>query len=114
MRKMHLSLINILLICGCASKMEVIMPHTLLFSPITPEYLRDTADNWKATGYDGFLLAHIMHDWSDDVWATDGDSTTRSENDQTLKRVKSCNDECRKQGITENFIKVAFYSHVPL
>lgn len=114
MRKMHLSLINILLICGCASKTEVIAPHTLLFSPITSEYLRDTADNWKATGYDGFLLAHIMHDWSDDVWATDGDSTTRSENDQTFKRVKSCNDECRKQGITENFIKVAFYSHVPL
>jgi hypothetical protein len=89
-------------------------PQTLLFSPITPEYLGDTADDWKATGYDGFLLSHIMRDWSTDIWATDGDGTTRDENDQTFKRVKSCNDECRKQGITDNFIKVAFYSHVPL
>jgi len=114
MRKLYLSFISIMLICGCAAETKMTVPHTLLFSPITPEYLQDTAAKWKATGFDGFLLAHIMHDWSDDVWATDSDNTTRGENDQTFKRIKSCNDECRKQGITENFIKVAFYSHVPL
>lgn len=114
MEKLCLLFICMLLICGCATTTKMTTPQTLLFSPITPEYLRDTADDWKTTGYDGFLLSHIMHDWASDIWATDGDSTTRDENDQTFKQVKSCNDECRKQGITENFIKVAFYSHVPL
>lgn len=114
MRTLYFTLISIVLVCGCATRTEMAVPHTLLFSPMTPEYLQDTAGEWKATGFDGFLLAHIMHNWSDDVWTTDGDGTTRGEDDQTFKRIKSCNDECRKQGITENFIKVAFYSHVPL
>jgi len=89
-------------------------PNTLLFSPITPEYLQDNAADWKADGFDGFLLAGIMRNFSDDIWAADGDTSTRSENDKTFQRIKACNDICRKQGITENFIKVAFYSHVPL
>jgi hypothetical protein len=54
----------------------VLQTHTLLFSPITPEYLQDTAHQWKASGYDGFLLANVMRNWSDDVWATDGQSGT--------------------------------------
>ncbi len=114
MKKLYLSFISVVLICGCAAQRQMSKPHTLLFSPITPEYLQDTADQWKANGFDGFLLAGIMRNWDDDVWAADGESKTSGENDRTFKRVKSCNDKCRKQGITENFIKVAFYSHVPL
>jgi hypothetical protein len=114
MRKLYFSFVSVVLICGCAAQREVSIPHTLLFSPITPEYLQDTAAEWKATGFDGFLLAHIFHNWADDIWAVDGDSTTRGEDDETFKRIKSCNDKCRRQGITENFIKVAFYRHVPL
>ena len=114
MRTSLFTLISIVLVCGCAARTQMAAPHTLLFSPITPEYLQDTAGQWKATGFDGFLLSHIMHDWSSDVWATDGDGATRGEDDLTFQRIKSCNDECRERGITENFIKVAFYSHVPL
>jgi hypothetical protein len=55
-----------------------------------------------------------MRNFSDDIWATDGDVTTRGENDKTFQRIKVCNEQCRKHGITENFIKVAFYKHVPL
>ncbi len=114
MRNLFFSLIGIVLICGCAEQSRISTPNTLLFSPITPEYLKDTAAEWKATGFDGFLFSGIMRNWADDIWAADGDDTTRGENDQTFKRIKLCNDECRKHGITENFIKVAFYSHVPL
>ena len=114
MRTLYFTVLSLVLICGCATRMEMTPPRTLLFSPITPEYLQDTAADWKATGFDGFLLSHIMHDWSSDVWATDGDATTRGPDDLTFKRIKSCNDKCRERGITENFIKVAFYSHVPL
>jgi len=113
-RNLFFSLIGIVLICGCAEQSRISTPNTLLFSPITPEYLKDTAAEWKATGFDGFLFSGIMRNWADDIWAADGDDTTRGENDQTFKRIKLCNDECRKHGITENFIKVAFYSHVPL
>jgi len=104
----------LLIIISCATKTNDSIPNTLLFSPINPEYLQDTAAEWKRTGFDGFLLSNIMSSWNDDIWATDGDSATRSENDITLQRIKSCNDACRENGITENFIKVAFYDHVPL
>ena len=114
MRTLCFTFISIVLVSGCATRTGMTTPRTLLFSPITPEYLQDTAGQWKATGFDGFLLSGIMRDWSDDVWAADGDDTTRGQDDQTYKRIKSCNDECRKRGITDNFIKVAFYSHVPL
>ncbi len=113
-RNLYFSLIGVGLICGCAAQSQNSTPNTLLFSPITPEYLKDTTAEWKATGFDGFLLSGVMRNWADDIWATDGEGTTRGENDQTFKRIKLCNDECRKHRITENFIKVAFYSHVPL
>ena len=114
MRKLYFPLITVVLICGCATKTKMTSPNTLLFSSITPEYLQDTAAEWKNTGFDGFLLSGLMKNWSNDIWAVDGDSATRGQDDQTFKRVKSCNTACRKQGITENFIKVAFYKHVPL
>ena len=114
LKRLHFSLVCIILISGCKIQNHIVIPKTLLFSPITSEYLQDTATNWKDTGYDGFLLASIMRNWSDDIWATDGDVTTRDDNDKTFRRIKACNDKCRKQDITEIFIKVAFYSHVPL
>ena len=100
-----------LLSCPAPAPRE--LPKTLLFSPISPEYLRDSAAAWKATGFDGFLLAGIMRNWSDDIWAMDNDSASRDKGDSTLIRIKSCNEACREHGIEDNFIKVAFYSHVP-
>jgi len=113
--KKRLILSSILLILfSCSIKTDISVPKTLLFSPINPEYLQDNAEKWKATGFDGFLLSGIMSNWADDIWAKDGDSLTRNEDDKTFQRIKKCNEECKKHGITENFIKVAFYKHVPL
>ncbi len=108
----HLAVL-VMLTAGCSPQRRE-TPRTLLFSPISPEYLRDTAAHWKRTGFDGFLLDRIMDNWSDDVWASDGDAATRGGDDDTFKKVKSCNDACKEQGIEDNFIKVAFYSHIPL
>ena len=105
LKKLYLLLVCIFLLYGCAAPSQMPKLHTLLFSPITPEYLQDTAADFKDTGFDGFLLAGIMRNWSDDIWATDGDVTTRGQNDKTFQRLKACNEQCRKQGITENFIK---------
>jgi hypothetical protein len=114
LKKLLFTLICIVLLCGCTTQSQISRPHTLLFSSITPEYLKDTATDFKVTGFDGFLLAGIMRNWSDDIWAADGDAATRGENDKTFQRVKACNEQCLKNGITENFVKVAFYKHVPL
>ena len=114
MRKSLPLLVLAFVILGCSPSKRMSIPHTLLFSPITPEYLRDSVADWGHTRFDGFLLSGIMRNWLDDIWATDGDSTTRGKDDKTFQRVKSCNDACFKYGITENFIKVAFYKHVPL
>ncbi len=114
MKKFFSYVAALLIVFSCAHKSEVILPKTLLFSPITPEYLQDTATSWQQTGFDGFLFDQIMSNWADDIWATDGDSTSRGENDVTFQRVKKCNEECQQVGITENFVKIAFYSQVPL
>ncbi|OVE79608.1 hypothetical protein BVY01_02010, partial [bacterium I07] len=88
-------------------------PKTLLFSPITPEYLADNAADWKRNGFDGFLLSSIMSNWADDIWATDGDARSRGKRDSTYQAVRNCNEQCSRIGIEDNFIKIAFYSHVP-
>ena len=113
MKKVLVFLMFVALFYSCSDDKPT-LPKTLLFSAITPEYLQDNAAEWKATGFNGFLFSYIMSNWSDDIWATDGDSSTRGEDDLTFQRVKSCNDVCREHGITENFVKVAFYDHVPL
>ena len=114
MKKLLILISIVLIIISCSAKTDISIPKTLLFSPINPEYLQDTAAEWKATGFDGFLFSGIMSNWADDIWAKDGDSLTRNEDDKTFQRIKTCNKECKKHGITENFIKVAFYKHVPL
>lgn len=86
---------------------------TILFSPITPEYVTASAAEWRQTGFGGFLISNIMHNWDSDVWATDGDPKSRDESDLTLQRCLRMNEACAQAGIHDNFIKVAFYSHLP-
>ena len=78
----------------CSEAPDTGNPRTLLFSPISPEYLQNTAADWAQTGFNGFLLSNIMSNWSDDIWSTDGDSASRDANDLTLQRVLACNDAC--------------------
>ena len=114
MKIFYISIILSIFLLGCQESEPQSKPKTLLFSPINPKYLQATATEWKSTGFDGFLLSGIMNNWSDDIWATDGDSTTRGSDDLTFQRIKACNEACREAGIEDNFIKIAFYSHVPL
>ena len=114
MKIICLSIVLSFIFLGCQQSEPPTKLKTLLFSPITSEYLQATATEWKSTGFDGFLLSGIMRNWADDIWATDGDSATRGTDDLTFQRVKSCNEACREAGIEDNFIKIAFYSHVPL
>jgi hypothetical protein len=114
MKKQFMLIFLLFVFLSCSEHINKPVPKTLLFSPISPEYLKATATDWKITGFDGFLFSHIMSSWKNDIWATDEDSTTREKNDMTFQRVKSCNDVCRKQGIKDNFIKIAFYDFIPL
>ena len=88
-------------------------PRTLLFSPMNVNYLRDTAGHWGKSGFRGFLFDAVMHSWSSDVWAVDGDAASRGEDDGLLKEVRACNDACRQHGIDSNFVKVALYDELP-
>lgn len=99
-------------VCGGLGEAEA-EPKTLLFSPITPEYLEASAAEWAEAGFGGFLLAGIMHNWDSDVWAVDGKPETRGLADGTLQRVLRCSQACRAAGIEDNFLKVAFYSYLP-
>jgi len=88
-------------------------PRTLLFSPMNINYLHDTAKDWAARGFRGFLFDGTMASWPSDVWSVDGDPKTRGEDDGLLKELKACNVECRRYGIDSNFVKVAFYDELP-
>jgi hypothetical protein len=88
-------------------------PRTLLFSPMNVNHLRDTAKDWAACGFRGFLFDGIMRSWPSDVWAVDGDGKSRGGDDALLKEVKACNEECRRYNIDSNFVKVALYDELP-
>lgn len=88
-------------------------PRTLLFSPMNINYLRDTAADWAARGFRGFLFDGVFWSWSSDVWAVDKDPNTRGEDDGLLRELRACNEACRAVGIDSNFIKVAFYEELP-
>ena len=78
-------------------------PRTLMFSPMNVNYLRDTAADWAARGFRGFLFDAIMASWPSNVWAADGDPASRDEDDGLLKEVRACNETCRRYGIDSNF-----------
>lgn len=87
-------------------------PATILFASIPFEYLADTAAAWAERGIRGFMLAHIMSNWDSDVWLSDGKRIVGEDN-PLLQRTKRMNEVCREHTLNRNFIKVAFYSHLP-
>lgn len=88
-------------------------PRTLLFSPINVNYLKDSVDVWAKRGFRGFFFNDIMRDWASDVWASDGDATTRGVNDRLLQEVRAANRAGKPLGIDSNFVKVALKSELP-
>jgi hypothetical protein len=86
-------------------------PKLILFGVMKPAYLRDHAKEWASYGFHGVLF-HIG-DWSQDVWAVDGDPGTVGRQDAFFKDVASCNKVGAPLGIDSNFITFAYYKHLP-
>ena len=87
-------------------------PATILFATIPFDYLADTSVEWAQKGVKGFMLAGIMRNWDSDVWLTDSGRIVGDGN-PLFRQVKRMNEICAQNGIDRNFIKVAFYSHLP-
>lgn len=86
-------------------------PKLLMFGVMKPAYLRDHAKEWASYGFRGVLF-HIG-DWSQDVWAVDGDPGTVGRQDAFWQEVESCNRVGAKFCIDSNFITFAYYKRVP-
>jgi len=86
-------------------------PKLLMFGVMKPAYLRDHAAEWVSCGFHGVLFH--MGDWSQDVWAVDGDPSTVGRQDAFFKDVESCNKVGAPLGIDSNFITFAYYQHLP-
>jgi hypothetical protein len=86
-------------------------PKLLIFGSMKPAYLRDHAAEWASYGFRGVLF-HIG-DWSQDVWAVDGNPTTVGRQDAFFKEVESCNKVAAPLGIDSNFITFAYYNRLP-
>jgi hypothetical protein len=86
-------------------------PQLLMFGVMKPAYLRDHAKEWAGYGFRGVLF-HIG-DWSQDVWAVDGDPSTVGRQDAFFQEVASCNKVGAPYGIDSNFTTLAYYHRVP-
>ena len=87
-------------------------PRTIFFATIPFEYLADTAPYWAEKGVSGFMLAKIMRNWDSDIWKVGEDRIVGADN-PLFGRLKRMNEACRSSGVDRNFIKIAFYSHLP-
>jgi hypothetical protein len=86
-------------------------PKLIMFGVMKPAYLRDHAKEWASYGFRGVLF-HIG-DWSQEIWAVDGDPSTVGRQDAFFKEVESCNKVGAPFGIDSNFITFAYYRHLP-
>jgi len=86
-------------------------PKLLMFGVMKPAYLRDHAKEWASYGFRGVLF-HIG-DWSQDVWAVNGDPSSLGGQDAFFQEVESCNRVGAPLGIDSNFITLAYYHHLP-
>ena len=80
---------------------------------ITPEWLVDHADRAAQMGFNGILIGGIMSNQTSDVWAADGDPSTTGEADATFQTARRANLACRRAGITQNLLLVAFTGELP-
>ncbi|MBU0581091.1 MAG: hypothetical protein KKA19_07925 [Candidatus Margulisbacteria bacterium] len=72
-------------------------PKALLYSAITPEYLKDTAEFWaKKVGISGFIITTLPSNWYE---------PTENIN-QYFLITKQMNQICRNKGIDANFIRI--------
>ncbi len=98
---------------GSFSESSEAYPKTILFATIPFEYLADTAETWKSNGISGAMLGGIMRNWDSDIWELPDGERIVGDSNPLFKRIHGMNETCLKHGMDSNFIKVAFYSHLP-
>jgi hypothetical protein len=76
----------------------------LFFSSINLDYLLDNIEDWTDK-FSGFLFGNIMTNWNDNI--------SKKKNKELFKFLKKVNKECKKRGVKDNYIKVAFYTNLP-
>lgn len=87
-------------------------PRLLYFSG-NLNHIRDTAQQWVKRGFSGFFFSYIMHDWRTNVWEQDGQPDTAGRDDQLSLEAQKALREAGQAGLTDNALKVAFYSELP-
>lgn len=87
--------------------------RTLLFATIPFDYYADRAEYFAGLGVEGAMLAGIMSNWSDDVWALGDGTWIVGGSNPRFQTCKRMNARCREVGITQNSVKVAFYKLLP-
>ena len=91
-------------------------PHrvkTLLFATPPVDYVADTAEEWAAKGFGGFLRPDIMPGWDVDVWALADGTRVVGEENPRLRSCRRMNNRLRAAGAGETFICVPFHKHLP-
>ena len=86
-------------------------PRTLLFCPMQPDYLKDSASHGGEVGFNGFIIS--VGGWQTDIWSRDGDATTRGTDDGYLKQFRAANIATRAHGGGWNFPKASVGSRLP-
>jgi len=93
---------------------------TILFATIAPDLLYERADFFAQNGMHGFMMAHIMASWQDDIWKQPTVYTPHApagrvvgEANLLLQKCRRTNQRCRELGIEYNSVKVAFYKNLP-
>ncbi|RLC46127.1 MAG: hypothetical protein DRH57_06675 [Candidatus Cloacimonadota bacterium] len=76
----------------------------LFFSSINLDYLFDNINDWTDR-FSGFLFSNVMRNWSDNI--------SKKKNKHLFNLLKKVNKECKKRGVSDNYIKVAFYTNLP-
>lgn len=111
---------DVSLVPGAASDFKIVADRRpvaqqpkLLYFDAQLQYWADHAAEWRARGFSGAFYSYIYGDVHDDPWASDGDPSTRGEDDQLLQECRAANAKCRAAGLDCNVLKVAFYKDLP-
>ncbi len=82
------------------------LPKTLLYS-VTAEELAADAKTWVDQGIQGFFLTGVAGEWSNNVWATDGEPWTIGASDKTFQQVQHATAAARELGC-DVFLTISF------
>ena len=87
-------------------------PRLLYFSG-NVSHVGDTAADWVARGFAGFLYSYLFHDWATNIWAQDGNPDSTGPDDLLLAEVQQALRTASDAGLDEHVLKVAFYTDLP-